>query len=249
MLEKLGKDTSLSAPQTYSPKGEPTLPERKTIEIEGVIATFEVKSQNDMRRLHQDFEGDYAKEIVTAFKKLHGEGTVVNVGAAQGFYTIYSALCNNPTIAIEPDPPTFATLQRNIQTNGLESKVSCFQYALGEKNEERSLFTDGIEGSASSFLKAEKRPEEVKVVVFRMDQVLRDNPAILVMDVEGYEENVLRGMGNLRPRDIFLEIHPGFLKELNGSEESVRKLLYDYGYVLKGEYIRRNEFLSHYEKQ
>ena len=213
----------------------------RVITIDGLSACFKIETLSDVYRLNKGFEGKYAREIIATLKKLGKEGITVNIGAAQGFYTIYAALAGNSTIAIEPDPATFEALQVNVDLNKLTGKVKCIKCAIGDENGEETLFTDGIRNSAPSFIKTKNKTEEVKVPVFRMDEIIEDNPKVLIVDVEGYEEKVIRGMGELRPKEIFIEIHPDFLTKIGQDKNSVHKLLFSMGYELKSQYQRKTK--------
>ncbi len=221
----------------------------RVLTLEGLKAKFNIQNASDLYRLNGDFEGEYAKDIIRSFKKIGEGGKVVNIGAAQGFYTVYAALAGSNVTAIEPDPSSISALKKNIDLNNINDKVLIVPNALGEKEEEKSLFIDSHHRSAASFLNTDKQDSETKVQVLRLDQVIKENPDILVMDVEGYEERVLQGMGNLKPKEIFIEIHPRFLPNLNSSENSVKQLLSDYGYFLKKEELRNKELLCHFIKK
>ena len=218
----------------------------RTVSIEGLSARFKITTRTDVYRLNENFEGEYAREIITIFKELGKKGSVVNIGAAQGFYAIYSALAGNGVIAIEPDPVTFDALKENISLNGLEGKIECIKCAIGDKKEEKTLFTDETRSDAPSFIQTVSQKKQITVPVFWIDEVVRHNPDVLVVDVEGYEENVLGGMGELRPREIFIEIHPRLLARIGKGQISVQKLLSDMGYELKSQYMRGKELHCHY---
>lgn len=218
----------------------------KKLKVEGLSARFKIETLSDLYRLNEKFEEEYAREIITTLKNLGEKGFMVNVGAAQGFYAVYASLAGNSTLAIEPDPSTFNALQVNVSLNGLAKKIECIQCALGDVNGEADLFTSEVRNFSPSFIKTANHTKEVKVPILRMDEIVTHNPDILVMDVEGYEGNVLRGMGRLRPKEIFLEIHPIFLEKIKQDKNFVQKLLVEMGYELKSQYQRKNELLCHY---
>ncbi|GKZ14350.1 FkbM family methyltransferase [Haladaptatus sp. T7] len=61
-----------------------------------------------------------------------------------------------------------------------------------------------------------------------------DAPSVVKIDVEGYEYNVLRGMGEKLDdvRCLFVEIHPKFLARANDTPRDVFELLQDEGFEL-----------------
>ena len=85
----------------------------------------------------------------------------------------------------------------------------------------------------------------------RLDTVLRDRPVgILKIDVEGYEELVLRGAEQLltasarSPRAMYIEVHPYAWPGSGTTSDSLLQLLTRCGYVaadLNGEPVTRIE--------
>jgi len=237
-VKKVLKDAYGKVEQKYK-MGE------KNVTIEGINAKFNIKNQKDIYRLNTDFEGQYAKEIVKSFKKIGESGTVVNIGAAQGFYVVFSGLSKNKVIAIEPDPETFVALNNNLDLNNLNSNVECLNYAIGDKDGKEVLFTSGAGGPAPKINEPNGYEQSIEVPVFRLDTVLKQNPDIAIIDVEGYEGKVINGMGDLRPKEIFIELHPKDLKKMGTSEDDLLNQLFNYGYELKKQYTRGNEFHYH----
>lgn len=231
--------------EAYDKIGEQYKFGEKKVKIEGINAKFNIKNQKDIYRLNTDFEGQYAKEIVKSFKKIGESGTTVNIGAAQGFYVVFSGLANNKVIAIEPDPETFTALNNNLELNNLDNKVQCFNYAIGDNDGKEVLFTSGAAGPAPRINEPNGYNQSIEVPVFRLDSVLKENPDIVVIDVEGYEAKVIQGMGDLRPKEIFIEMHPNDLEKMGTSSDDLLNQLFNYGYDLKKQYIRGNEFHYH----
>ncbi len=116
----------------------------------------------------------------------------VDVGANIGSYTILAShVCGADTIAIEPDPETMKSLKRNIAANGLETKVTPVETAIGSKAGEARFtvgrdtinhITDGTE-------------ENVRIVKLQcLDDLLQGKePSFIKIDVEGFEVEVMAG--------------------------------------------------------
>jgi FkbM family methyltransferase len=119
----------------------------------------------------------------------------LDIGANVGTYTILaSGICRATTWAFEPDPETAKHLRRNVALNGLDTVVEVHECAVGSFDGEVpfSLGLDTMNKVA--------RPGDDNVRVVRQKQldlvVGEARPAMLKIDVEGYEENVLRGATN-----------------------------------------------------
>jgi FkbM family methyltransferase len=144
-------------------------------------------------------------------------GTVVDVGAHVGLMTLAGAIAvgsQGIVIAIEPNPVIFERLAANVASLPQVRAVNC---AVGADPEQASLFVPrGHSGGGS--LRQELAPphhEAVSVEVARLDDIL---PAevreidVLKIDVEGFEEQVLRGSRAIlesgRVRNLMIEYSP-----------------------------------------
>lgn len=119
----------------------------------------------------------------------------LDIGANIGTYSILaSGVRRAKTLAFEPDPRTAAHLRENLAVNGLEQLVSIHQIALGQEAGHVD-FTTGLD-TTNRVLQNEDEagPPRQRVEQRRLDDVLGDTPANMIkLDVEGYEEQVLRG--------------------------------------------------------
>jgi len=116
----------------------------------------------------------------------------LDAGANVGTYTVLaSGVCRARTLAIEADPDTARDLARNVEINGLQELVTMEVLALGPSDGE-VMFTTGL-GAMNQVVS--ERSEGVRMVRQRtLDHVVGDaQPALLKLDVEKYEEQVLEG--------------------------------------------------------
>lgn len=164
------------------------------------------------------------------------EGDVVaDVGAYIGLYAVALARRVGPTgrvLAFEPEPTNFAALRAHVELNGLTGTVRLFPVAVGQ-SEGRVAFSAG---SSQSCL-GDGPGRRIEVDSLRLDSIVRDGPVdILKIDVEGFEEHVLRGSATLladsrrRPRVIFVEVHPYAWQRAGTSTESLLGFLRGHGY-------------------
>jgi FkbM family methyltransferase len=116
----------------------------------------------------------------------------IDVGANVGSYAVLaSGVCGARTIAIEPDPITANHLARNIEINSLGNLVRIERTAVGEKTGE-VRFTVGRD--TMNQVAAEGDRDAQIVPIRRLDDILRsDEPAIMKIDIEGFEEQALSG--------------------------------------------------------
>jgi FkbM family methyltransferase len=123
---------------------------------------------------------------------LRPEDLFIDAGANIGSYTVLaSAHCGSETYCFEPVPSTFNNLLDNIAINHIGSLVQTHNLALGAADGEVH-FTSRFD-TVNHVL---ERPEQgsIEVKVARLDDILRiDRPALLKIDVEGYEYPVIEG--------------------------------------------------------
>jgi FkbM family methyltransferase len=123
---------------------------------------------------------------------LRSNDLFLDIGANIGCYAILaSGGCGAATCAFEPDPNTVNSLKRNIEVNSLQSLITVHDIALGSRDCSVP-FTVGFDTvnrvASSSDL-------NVRMVRQRpLDSVIKGrSPAMIKLDVEGYEEEVMAG--------------------------------------------------------
>jgi FkbM family methyltransferase len=176
----------------------------------------------------------YEPEIWKRFMQTLRPGDVVaDVGAHHGLYSVAAAkrIAPGRIFAFEPDPENYRTLCTHVALNRLENAVTTEPLAVGAEDgkaafslsNEQSHFA--VDGDAAGC--------EVKTV--RLDTYFPDAKVdILKVDVEGFEEWVLRGAERLlshpenAPRAILVELHPYAWNSARTSSESLLKCLEHY---------------------
>lgn len=125
--------------------------------------------------------------------------TFLDVGANVGAYTLLAARLVGPggtVISVEPVPVTAAMLRTTAAINGISAQTEIHECALGEQDGSSSI-TLGTTSGHSSFrpLDGGAATESVLVPVRRGADVVGDRvPAIVKIDVEGFELEVLSGL-------------------------------------------------------
>jgi FkbM family methyltransferase len=116
----------------------------------------------------------------------------LDIGSNVGSYTVLaSGIRRATTWAFEPDPETVRALKRNVEINGIQDRVVVHEFALGDSDGELS-FTYGLDTMNRV---AKKQEANVRMVcVRRLDSLVGVNrPLMIKLDVEGFEEHVVRG--------------------------------------------------------
>ena len=117
----------------------------------------------------------------------------VDVGANIGSYTILAAgAAGANAVALEPIRSSFESLERNVGKNGLSSRVDL--QCLGVSDREGVLrFTSSFD-STNHVASDSETSDTVDVPVRTLDAILHGrSPAVIKIDVEGHESQVLAG--------------------------------------------------------
>jgi len=157
----------------------------------------------------------------------------VDIGANIGSYTVLAAgHINAKTISIEPVPSTYSNLINNISINNIQNIVEALNIALGSEKGNIS-FTKTQDTSNHVATQFDK--EVINVNVNTLDKILFDKkvPALIKIDVEGFETEVLNGAAQTLIHDdlkaIIIELN-GLGARYNYDETLIHKKLIDLGF-------------------
>ena len=136
-----------------------------------------------------------------------------DVGANIGSYSILAAGGAQARVtAIEPIPATVVHLQRNVDLNGLNSKINVRQQGLSNTGG-KIRFTRDLD-TVNHVVAAGEDCATIEVEVRTMDEIFEgDAPALLKIDVEGHELAVLEGGSKTLSQADLLAV----ILETNGS--------------------------------
>ncbi|MEO0426370.1 MAG: FkbM family methyltransferase [Pseudomonadota bacterium] len=121
-----------------------------------------------------------------------GEGLIVDIGANIGTHSLVLARgLGRKVIAVEPNPEAQSLLRANIALNGLEDEVTVQTFALGARTSRGRLRQVQPGNLASVYI--DEAPEG-EVEILRLDDFdLNDRVALIKIDVEGHELQVIDG--------------------------------------------------------
>jgi FkbM family methyltransferase len=157
----------------------------------------------------QDFE-----EMSFLLHFLRKEDCFFDVGSNVGAYTILaSGVKRSKTLAFEPNTETFSLLKKNISLNNLESLVQCENKGVGSKHGKLNFTVDG-DTTNHVISKDEMSLPSIEVPIVPLDEYVKTHqPAMMKIDVEGFETEVVNGADAIL-EDQGLKV---ILIELNGS--------------------------------
>lgn len=158
--------------------------------VAGIGALVNAMGYYDPNNMHF-LEEIFSRGLCTSF---------YDVGANIGIYSLIVAGSSplSKVVAFEPHPETFLLLQENVSLNGFQN-VCAWSIALGDENGTIE-FTDNAGSSVNRVIVDDKCSSPVIVVEMRTgDTLVQDTglvPDVLKIDVEGFENQVLRGFKN-----------------------------------------------------
>lgn len=156
-----------------------------------------------------------------------------DVGANLGLYTLWAARivgASGRVHAFEPVPGVRANLERNVRLNGFEN-VRCVAAGVGAQPGRVTLYqTPGASGVTSRYGASREHGVEVEVTTLDAQfPAAVTPPALVKVDVEGMEIDVLRGARALltgaRAPVLVLEANPILFKASGTSYADLRGVL------------------------
>jgi FkbM family methyltransferase len=165
-----------------------------------------------------------------------------DVGAHFGLFSFASLHYGGSearAIAIDPSPTAVRFLTMQAKLNRIDDRLQVFQASVGDQLGRQKMISVGILASGYYVAPTEGHPlselsETRSVTLDSIADELKVNPTHIKIDVEGYEDAVLRGGQKIFSQTpapiIFLEVHNQIVRELGGNPAETLTLLRDYGY-------------------
>ncbi len=165
---------------------------------------------------------------------LRAEDVFVDIGANVGSYTILACRAIGARgYAVEPVPETFRRLLANVRLNGIDERVMCLNVGAGSENGFLQ-FTTSLDTTNHAVADGDEAAATTRVTVSTLDEVLKgESPALIKIDVEGYETPVLQGasetLTNPSLHSVILELN-GSGRRYGFSEQKILAVLFDSGF-------------------
>ncbi|MEO6223831.1 MAG: FkbM family methyltransferase [Vicinamibacterales bacterium] len=147
------------------------------------------------------FVRDYLKTLNDS------NAVVIDVGANTGHHSLFYSQHAARVLAFEPFPPVIAMFKQNLALNPHIKNVELFEVGLGDTDAELPFSAPADENHGQGSFRAEApqnrgmKPYDTKLRIVAGDEYLKDKNvgpvAFIKIDVEGFEEPVLKGLHQL----------------------------------------------------
>lgn len=156
---------------------------------------------------------EYA-EMAFLLHVLRSDDVFIDVGANVGSYTVLAcAAAGASGWCFEPVPATYARLIENVRINHLEDRVQCLNVGVGSQAGILGFSSD-MDAGNRVLAGSESRTDRIEVPVDTLDTLLAGQlPAVMKIDVEGYETAVLEGARQVLASPSLHSV----IMEINGS--------------------------------
>jgi FkbM family methyltransferase len=186
------------------------------------------------------FNTDGEEAIQSALESYLKPGSLfVDVGANFGLHSLLACHLvgeQGAVLSIEPVPGNLRLLRRNLHLNGFTARTRIIPKALVAEpcGDLEMTIEPGLSPAAT--LSGRSGGHTVLVPTTSLDDCLsREDrlPALVKIDVEGAEHEVLKGARNLLDRGptLLVEVHRFALPHFNSSPEQLRDYLAGFGYT------------------
>jgi FkbM family methyltransferase len=178
------------------------------------------------QRLFARGRGPKLDDLAAALAFCRRGAVAVDGGANVGAYTRILMERFESVHAFEPAPDTFAALSRNLEEWGAGKRVEAYPFALSDRKEQVTIgTTPGRRSPSRRVMGAGDIP------AIRIDDLKLPELAFLKLDVEGYEERVLRGAERTlrRFRPVVMFEHKPRKSHLFGDPDGAHRFLESLG--------------------
>jgi FkbM family methyltransferase len=191
---------------------------------------------SDITILPTVISGDYEKTELAWLKKqieTHQKQKIVfiDVGANVGIYSLIVAKSlkeNDHVYSIEPDPRNVNRLKKNVEENRINADIiSILEMGIGQENGRTNFHLSKFGGVSQ--ISTVRNAGSYEIPIRSLDdlffnQIDSNSQIMIKIDVEGFENSVLRGAVNILSKhkpDLIIEIFPN----ANNLEEETVALL------------------------
>jgi FkbM family methyltransferase len=193
----------------------------------GLPRRFPGESPVRIRPRYRSLSANAEPGVFAALKsRVRPADVVLDVGANLGVYSLLMGRWVGDAgrvFAFEPAPLALAALRDHIALNGLAGRVEAVGRAVGDRTGEATFYAHSYNGENSlnaghARRVAAARPTRVPVITIdAFCEAERIAPALIKIDVEGWELHALRGaratLARCRPA-VVVELHPSLWPEV-----------------------------------
>jgi FkbM family methyltransferase len=167
--------------------------------------------------------------------------TLLDIGSHYGLFTLAALHYGGPdaqVVAVDPSRGVKRIFEANLQLAGVKNRVCFIEAAMGAQEGFLNMLSTDAAGE-EMFIPSQKRSDSISIPMVTISKVVEGmsrSPAHLKIDVEGYEEEVIKGglpfIAEKRPI-IFLELHGEMMRASGKSPLAVLRMLTGLGYQLQ----------------
>lgn len=177
---------------------------------------------------------DNIKKFYPEFKIIEDD-QVIDIGAHHGITTVNLAKLGAKVYSFEPNPMSFAILEKNIQINNFKHKPDLYNLAASSNYSNNEIFDIGVRSTAGSIMDLQDKEllsgKKIKVSTLNFSDYLSKLNShrikLIKMDCEGSEYSIFNKMKDFNNIDYFIvEAH----KTKNGRPEDLIKIIISKGY-------------------
>jgi FkbM family methyltransferase len=178
-------------------------------------------------------EDSYRRHVLVPLMR---GGTVVEIGAHKGYFTVLAASVADKVVVFEPDDVNFAALQKNVALNGGDNVTAvpkAVSASAGRRTFTVSQITDARHTFFPSDFSGEGRAVEVECTTLAdiIEDYRLESVHMLKLDCEGSEYDVLLSCDAetmQRVRGVVLELHES--AEIGHTSAELISFLESYGF-------------------
>lgn len=211
-------------------------------------ASFSVTTPSEHYRFHGPLGED--RVLADLLTEIKSDDVFYDIGANIGLYTCFvgQTLPADQVIAFEPHPTNVEKLRRNLDLNGISANI--IQQALSDEEGTAELVVDSRNeaGAGRHALAVGGEAETIEIELVTGDTLVAESripaPAVLKIDVEGAELNVLRGLKKSIAescRLCYVEVHPDRIGKYGGTAEEIETFFSELGFHTERIYERNDE--------
>lgn len=170
------------------------------------------------------------------------DGMMLDVGAHVGMFAVlFCKVCDHDVVAFDPHPAAVGRVQRLANLNGIQpNRIQVMETAIGNSIGTQNMHLDETTGFAQVQMYTYSHARSnavVKASMTTIDKVRStiDKVGLIKIDVEGFENEVLKGARKTLSRDrpvISLELHDDYLQERHVASRALLDALVEKGYFL-----------------
>lgn len=226
---------------------KPTYP--RTIEVAFTAGSFTLEVTTELEEYEAKSLIGEREQIESILAELEPETVFLDIGANVGVDTLAANLRTTNVYAVEPDREIYEGLCKNVGLNNAD--VTLFNIAAWESDTVLDLFSKGrgsdaprtAQIGASTKSLGENNTQVKARSIASLVKEGMPAPDVIKVDVEGAEYQVLRGLGELRPGHIFLEVHLLTGQDLFALGSLLNKMGYE---PVSNAKLRGHELLCHF---